>query len=302
MQYVSLDPISLALGDKTRIEDWDIAFEELEVAEKKDRNRKLKLVEKLKLHKVVSRPSTQIELALPVIIEQVNCSFELSMVLQKNMGVIRRRMKRGLSMSEQVVKSAEHLWDHLYKWLSYIVTTWVWPILSQILKFGLITHRILAEGILKLLHWQPGPPGSPALKDISATAQQIDIRLQQSCYWPVQYVTLRRRKANWESITNSHTEYIRFYNSLWLVANDIIMGIALRSFIIENATFVAAQVETLFSTWSVEGLRRMISWLMGWPGGLKLNTELAQFLGDLFLWVIDYWGGKKDPFALRVHN
>ena len=35
----------------------------------------------------------------------------------------------------------------------------------------------------------------------------------------------------------------------------------------------------------------MISWLMGWPGGLKLNTELAAFLGDLFLWVIDYWAG-----------
>jgi len=33
----------------------------------------------------------------------------------------------------------------------------------------------------------------------------------------------------------------------------------------------------------------MISWLMYWPAGLKLNNELAQFLGDLFLWVIEYW-------------
>ena len=102
---------------------------------------------------------------------------------------------------------------------------------------------------------------------------------------------MRRRKINWESITNSHPEYIRFYNSLWLVANDVIMGIAVGTFIIENASFVAAQVDTIFSTWSVDGLRRMISWLMGWPGGLKLNTELAAFLGDLFLWVIDYWAG-----------
>jgi phosphatidylinositol glycan class Q protein len=30
---------------------------------------------------------------------------------------------------------------------------------------------------------------------------------------------------------------------------------------------------------------------MYWPAGLKLNTELATFLGDLFLWVIDYWAG-----------
>jgi phosphatidylinositol glycan class Q protein len=69
------------------------------------------------------------------------------------------------------------------------------------------------------------------------------------------------------------------------------MGIAVGTFIIENASFVAAQVDTIFSTWSVDGLRRMISWLTGWPGGLKLNTELAAFLGDLFLWVIDYWAG-----------
>lgn len=33
----------------------------------------------------------------------------------------------------------------------------------------------------------------------------------------------------------------------------------------------------------------MIYWLMQWPAGLKLNTELARFLGDLFLWVINYW-------------
>jgi phosphatidylinositol glycan class Q protein len=71
------------------------------------------------------------------------------------------------------------------------------------------------------------------------------------------------------------------------------MGIALGSFIIENSAFVAVQVDTVFSTWSIEGLRRMISWLTGWPppGGLKLNTELAAFLGDLFLWVIEYWAG-----------
>jgi phosphatidylinositol glycan class Q protein len=149
----------------------------------------------------------------------------------------------------------------------------------------------MGEAVLQVLHWRPGSSGSPALKDISATAQQIDIRLQQSCYWPIQYLTLRRRKVNWESITNSHPEYIRFYNSLWLVANDVIMGIAVGTFIIENASFVAAQVDTIFSTWSVDGLRRMISWLTGWPGGLKLNTELAAFLGDLFLWVIDYWAG-----------
>ncbi|KAF1938056.1 Gpi1-domain-containing protein [Clathrospora elynae] len=291
MQYLSLKPISLALGDKTKLAEWDVAFEALEKAEESERKRKEKLIEKLKLHRVISRPPAQKELALPMLIEQVNCSHELNALLQRNIGMIGRRMKRALSVSERVVEHANDLWDYIFITLCYIFRTWLWPVAAQIFIFGLITHRIMGEAVLRVLHWRPGSPDSPALKDISATAQQIDIRLQQSCYWPIQYLTLRRRKANWESITNSHPEYIRFYNSLWLVANDVIMGIAVGSFIIENASFVAAQVDTIFSAWSVDGLRRMISWLMGWPGGLKLNTELASFLGDLFLWVIDYWAG-----------
>ncbi|XP_014555529.1 hypothetical protein COCVIDRAFT_102079 [Bipolaris victoriae FI3] len=289
MQYLSLNPITLALGDKTRVAEWDGVFADLEEAEAKERKRKAQLVERLKLHTVLAHPPTQKELALPMIIEQVNCSYELNALLQKNIGMIGRRMKRALSVSERVAESANNLWDYAWMMLDYLFRVWVWPIAAQLFIFGIITHRILGEAMIMILHWRPGASDSPALKDLSATAQQIDIRLQQSCYWPIQYLTLRRRKANWESITNSHPEYIRFYNSLWLVANDVIMGIAVGTFIIENASFVAAQVDTIFSAWSVEGLRRMISWLMGWPGGLKLNTELAAFLGDLFLWVIDYW-------------
>jgi phosphatidylinositol glycan class Q protein len=171
----------------------------------------------------------------------------------------------------------------------------VWPILVQCFIWTLMTNRVIAEIVLQTIHWRPAAatPDAPALRDISATAQQIDIRLQQFCYWPIQYLTLRKSKAGWSSITNSHPDYIRFYNSLWLVANDVIMGVALGSYILDNSEAVVATVDMVFSAWSIHGLRRMIIWLMGWPGGLKLNTELAGFLGDLFLWVIDYWAGKQ---------
>lgn len=77
------------------------------------------------------------------------------------------------------------------------------------------------------------------------------------------------------------------------MANDIIIGIALGSYIIENAYWVAYQINTVLSVWTIAGLRDMIFWLMDWPAGLKLNTELARFLGDLFLWIIDYWAGSS---------
>ncbi|KAF2033299.1 Gpi1-domain-containing protein [Setomelanomma holmii] len=296
MQYLSLQPITLALGDRIRSILWDAAFEE----EEKERKRKLKLVEKLKLHRVVSRTSSQMELALPMLIEQVNCSFELNAVLQKNTRLISRRRKRAQSVSERVTESASDLWDYLYMALSYILWMWIWPLLSQVLTSALMANRVAAEVALGILHWRPATSGDAlALKDISATAQQIDIRLQQFCYWPIQYLTLRKRKAGWASFTNTHPDYIRFYNSLWLVANDIIMGVALGSYIIENSSMAAAKVDLIFSQWSVAEVRRMVTWLMGSPGGLKLNTELATFLGDLFLWVIDYWTGCIE--ILRPH-
>ncbi|KAF2001673.1 N-acetylglucosaminyl transferase component Gpi1 [Amniculicola lignicola CBS 123094] len=289
MQYLSLAPISLALGDKGVQGRWDPAFEGVEEEEQKERDKKAQLVHKLQRHSVVARPATQQERALPAIIDQVNCAFELDSVLQKNIGLIGR--KRALSVGERVVESANDLWDYLYIGVCYVAAAWLYPVAARLFVAGLIAHRVAGEMLLRVLDWRPGSRDAPALKDVSATAQQVDIRLQQFCYWPIQYLTLRKRKGNWESITNSHPEYIRFYNSLWLVANDVIIGIALGSYIIENSDFVAAQVDTIFNTWSIEGLRRMISWLMEWPGGLKLNTELAEFLGDLFLWVIDHWAG-----------
>lgn len=291
MQYLSLTPISLALGDKAEADKWDPAFKGIEEEEEdRERCRKAKLVEKLKLHSVIAHSPTQKELLLPTIIDQINCSHELNSVLQKNIGAIGRRAKRAMSVSERVAASANTLWDCIYDSLARLWWSWLYPAMSHVFILTLMAQRVTSELVLRLLNWPLGSSKN-ALKDISATAQQLDIRLQQLCYWPIQYMTLRGRKANWGSITTNHPEYIRFYNSLWLVANDVIIGAALGSFILQNSYYVAGQFDMVFHQWSIEGLRRMIMWLSQWPGGLKLNTELTAFLGDLFLWVIDAWAG-----------
>lgn len=291
MQYLSQTPISLALGDKAAAERWDPAFEGVEEEEKSERRRKQELVEKLKHHSIIMHSTTQKEVALPLLVDQINCSFEVNAVLQKNLGVIKRRTERAQSVGERVVKSANIIWASVNGALSHLWAVWMYPLIAYVFVLALIAQRFMSEIALRALDWRAGSSDSPALKDLSATAQQLDIRLQQLCYWPIQFMTLRKRKENWASITTSHPDYIRFYNSLWLVANDVIIGVALGSFIFDNAQFVATQFDTVFHQWSIEGLRRMIVWLSEWPGGLKLNTELADFLGDLFLWVIDYWAG-----------
>lgn len=296
MQYLSSAPISLTLGDQSG--NSEMANEITDAEEAAEKKRRQKLVEKLRLHTVVRQPRTKKETALPIILNQINCSYEINQLLQKNVGLVGMRSKRTLSVSEKFVESATDLWDYTKFGLHESFNVYIYPILAQMFVLGLVMHRMAGEVLLRILEWRLMPDYA-ALKDISATAQQVDMRLQQFCYWPIQYVTLRKRRTNWGSITNSHPEYIRFYNSLWLVANDIIIGIALGSYIIENADLVAGQVETIVSTWFVEGLQRMISWLTDQPAGLKLNTELAVFLGDLFLWVIEYWAGKWQCNTLK---
>ena len=298
MQYMSLDPISLALGDKVdKAERNNQLAEPDDVEEERERERRLKLVEKLKLHTVTRHPPSQKESSLDLIINQVNCSDEMGKLLLKNSGLVGPRTRRSLSVGERVVESASTLWDYTILGLLNLITVWLYPLLRRIFVIGLTCHRVVAEMILRVLEWRLRP-GHAALKDISATAQQIDIRLQQFCYWPIQYLTLRKRKEDWQSMTDSHPDYIRFYNSLWLVANDVIMGIALGSYIVDNAPWVAYQINTVLSSYTVDGLQRMIAWLMDWPAGLKLNNELAAFLGDLFLWVIDYWAGSSMSLPL----
>ena len=289
MEYMSMDPISLALGDKvTSTEKVGPTTSKMESDEERDKARSRVLVEKLKLHTVVKHIPSQKEQALPLIINQVNCAYEMGQLMHKNSHLIGIRAKRSMSVGERVVESATTLWDWFVLCISHVFWLWIWPIVTRVFVIGLVGHRSVAEVVLQFLEWRARPDAA-AIKDISATAQQVDIRLQQFCYWPIQYVKLRQRKDNWESVTTSHPDYIRFYNSLWLVANDVIIGIALGSYIIDNANWVASQINLVLTGWTVEGLQRTISWLMDWPAGLKLNNELAAFLGDLFLWVIENW-------------
>ncbi|KAL5002261.1 N-acetylglucosaminyl transferase component-domain-containing protein [Aspergillus recurvatus] len=289
MEYMSLNPISLALEDKVLAADKsDGISDTIETEEGAQKARAQRLVDKLRLHTVVKHLPSHKELALPFIVNQVNCAYEMGKLIEKNSSLIGIRVKRSMSVSERVVESATTVWDLFVLGVSYVFWQWIWPVVTRVFVIGLVFHRVIADFVLQVLEWRARPDAA-ALKDISATAQQVDIRLQQFCYWPTQYVKLRQRKDDWESVTTYHAHYIRFYNSLWLVANDVIIGIALGSYIIDNANWVAYQINHILSGWTVEGLQRTISWLMDWPAGLKLNNELAAFLGDLFLWVIENW-------------
>ncbi|KAF3121964.1 phosphatidylinositol N-acetylglucosaminyltransferase subunit gpi1 [Orbilia oligospora] len=291
MQYMSLKPISLALDEETSTVKVE---EEREAQYVKPLHGQLS--DKIRLHSVRKHRLTVKEESLDAIIGQINCSWEMSTLLNDN---VRYRIgrSRSMSVSERVVESATNLGERAVNRLWSLVLL-AYPLLIRCFVALLTVQRAANEVVLRIVEWRP-KPDLAALKDVSATAQQLDIRLQQLCYWPTQYRKLRKRKGDLESANSVHPDYIRFYNSLWLVANDVIIGIALGTFLIENSTGVADWLDALLRTYTIDGLHETISWLRGKPAGLKLNKELAFFLGDLFLWVVDYWAGSMA--SVRPH-
>jgi phosphatidylinositol glycan class Q protein len=186
MQYISLDPISLALGDeieKAIHAPGSVDAEEIE--KMKSRKTTKDLVEKLKLHILIKHPRSQKEKVLPWIINQINCAFELHELLQKNISFVGTRSRRALSVSERVVESATSMRDFVLMTVWQLVTIHIYPIVQRTFIIGLVCHRVVAEALLLMLEWR-AKPDYAALKDVSATAQQVEIRLQQFCYIPVQ--------------------------------------------------------------------------------------------------------------------
>lgn len=187
MQYISLTPISLALGDKTEktIHAPGSVDAEEELEEIKSRKKTEQLVEKLKLHTVVKHPASAKERVLPNIVNQANCSWELHKLLQKNISLVGSRSRRSLSVSERVVESATSMRDFVVMAIWQFITVYLYPIIRRGFVMGLFCHRVVAEALIQCLEYR-AQPDYAALKDISATAQQVEIRLQQFSYWPHQ--------------------------------------------------------------------------------------------------------------------
>jgi len=310
LQYISLNPINLTLAHRNSTSDNPNSDDEVEAEDQHEKRRVAALVQKLKFHTVMRHKPTQKELALPVIIRQINCSFELAALLQKNTPFVGPRRKREISVTERVVESAQSLYTVAVWSLWTVFMNFIYPALSYAFKLAIVLHRMIAEALLQCLEFRlpvrrmsrpdsrGASPNMLSLKDISAACQQVHLRLQQFSYYPIQYTLLRKRHGTWSSIAGTNPDYIRFYNSLWLVANDVIIGIAVGSFINENADATARFIIDILNQYTVNGLRDTIRWLMSYPGGLKLNTELAAFLGDLFLWVIEYWSASAQLLIL----
>ncbi|KAH0830403.1 N-acetylglucosaminyl transferase component-domain-containing protein [Lanmaoa asiatica] len=102
-------------------------------------------------------------------------------------------------------------------------------------------------------------------------------------------LTQRRHFQSNEHVALSSFAYNRHYNSIWIILNDLIIGLAFRQFLCQNRDALNAMVaDGLESTLAVR-IQRVLLWLDSWPAGLKLNTELSRFYSHGFIGLITRW-------------
>ncbi|KZO95819.1 Gpi1-domain-containing protein [Calocera viscosa TUFC12733] len=106
--------------------------------------------------------------------------------------------------------------------------------------------------------------------------QQLDTRLEQATFLPSQFHVVHRLPRT--DIAYSAAQYISFYNCIWLVLNDIIVGVAIGAFLNENAEYLGRLLWFYAKVYAVDLVRDTLFWLDDWPVGLKLNTELSRFI------------------------
>lgn len=187
------------------------------------------------------------------------------------------------------------------KFKSYIFSTKIWKFIRTVLYYIALIICACATSVLTILNRH-----IPQIINISATAQQIDLRCRQYCYFPVQYLKISRdvnfkRQApriRSNSVASAlqlrddlpfenYPDYIRMYNTVWLIFNDLSFGFMLTAYLYENGDYIVDR-SSRFIQWSLyEALKVLTQNLARNPFGIKLNLEMGNFLSELFLWVIE---------------
>lgn len=208
---------------------------------------------------------------------QINCSQELSTLLQDNAAEIfpeamKRLQRRRTSISNSAMMLEEKLGLR--------------ATLLRCLVAIVVAFRILCDATIHILEFEVA---GVTLKEVSATAQQVDLRLRRMCHIPDQYLLIRRRREQYWPISDANVEYIRLYNNLWLAVNDTILGVYLGAVIRDHQKMIAMGILWLTQECFGSNYRRMVLWLMSWPAGFKLNNELAFFFGEVLVWIIEAW-------------
>ncbi|WWC60412.1 uncharacterized protein I303_102984 [Kwoniella dejecticola CBS 10117] len=129
------------------------------------------------------------------------------------------------------------------------------------------------------------------LRCYSSTIDQISLRLSQRLKGPERFKSTRAVDA----IEVKSEKYIQFWNVVWLIFNDVILGYSARQFILLYASSIQDGIVKSFDDYLIDMPITALKWLNDWPVGLKLNTPLSQFFCTGLGSLIQGWGDIVGP-------
>ncbi|KAH9465329.1 hypothetical protein Pst134EA_013218 [Puccinia striiformis f. sp. tritici] len=123
--------------------------------------------------------------------------------------------------------------------------------------------------------------------NLSTFIQQFNVRLVEISSWPDRYRKIRREEA--EDLSSRRAEYVMLFNTLWLIANDIIFGRASGAILMEHSQLLADWLEFHLQTYTVTFVKKALLWTNSYPVGLKLNDQLGNAFWVGSNMAIDFW-------------
>ncbi|KAK6463063.1 glycosylphosphatidylinositol synthesis N-acetylglucosaminyltransferase complex, subunit PIG-Q/GPI1 [Scheffersomyces coipomensis] len=147
---------------------------------------------------------------------------------------------------------------------------------------------------------------SVSLVSISKVFRQLDLRLQQLNYFPIQFLCYYNKNLLYggskllyelklpifnSNLNINNSNYINLFNTLWLIFNDIMFGITAYRLIFDNyERIIPVLHEGVIQKYLFSEMLDVISWVsVKHPAGFKLNIKLGHFMGDLYSWTLKFW-------------
>lgn len=198
------------------------------------------------------------------------------------------------------------------------------------LKFYVLTFivyiiMILQFFIIKILDILNYKIGNFKIVNLSYTLHQLDLRLSQFNYFPIQFLCYYDKNILYNensmiiedldlpiqnfNLNINNSNYINMFNSIWLIFNDIFLGILFYK--INNDSFNSMMTYTfnnIIKKYLLTFVIKILNWIsLSHPSGLKLNTELCQFMASLMFWILKFLDDlllkiEKSDFFLQKKN
>ncbi|KAL7424619.1 pig-Q [Cryptotrichosporon argae] len=120
----------------------------------------------------------------------------------------------------------------------------------------------------------------------SALIAQLTLRARQAADAPAAFAATREPGVD---VATRSARYMAFWNTAWLVLNDVILGSAACALVLDAAPALAAAIPALFEAHLIRNVVAATRWLDDWPVGLKLNTPLSRFSAAALGGAVDAW-------------